>query len=736
VPAHRCRSTLFAVAVLTGAVAFAAPTAPPRNRLAHETSPYLRQHASNPVDWYPWGPEAFDKARRENKPIFLSIGYSTCHWCHVMERESFARADVAEQLNAAFVCIKVDREERPDVDRIYLTFVHALNGAGGWPLNVWLTPELKPFFGGTYFAPEDRPGQPSFPAVLTRIATLWQTQEATIRERSDTMLAALQAPPPRRADESGPTLRDLRQRALNETAQAFDPRHGGFEEAPKFPQPSLLQFLLEVRAFSPEPAEREMAWQMITTTLREMAAGGIHDQLGGGFHRYSVDAQWRVPHFEKMLYDQAQLALVYLAAGQWADAADHLPVARRTLDYVRRRLTGSAGGFFAAEDAESVSGEATGPRAEGAFYVWSEAEIVAQLGEADRAVVRRAYGIRPDGNAGTELPGQNVLARAESDAAVAAALGRPLTEVRQTLETARQQLFTTREHRPLPAVDTTVITAWNGLMISAFARGAQVLGEPEYAAVAERAAAFLRREAFDAGTGELARTTRAGRRDTRGFAEDYAFLVQGLLDLYETTFDVGWLEWSIQLQEKQLELFFDADGGGFFASAADDATLVLRLKEEHDGAEPSANSVSVRNLARLAAMLHRDDWHRLAQQTVEAFRPQLEHEPSALPALSAAASWLDGSSQQVLIHGEAGAASTRRMLAEVWSRPPTRQVLVRIDDRSHAFFAARVPMVAELPQPAPAQAVAYVCRGFTCQLPTSDPEVLVKLLGADADTSW
>ncbi len=723
----------FFVAISAGPSAAAEPAAAAKpNRLLNEKSPYLRQHAYNPVDWFPWGEEAFAKARRENKPIFLSIGYATCHWCHVMERESFTDPAVAALLNANFVAIKVDREERPDLDRIYLTFVQASTGGGGWPLSVWLTPELKPFFGGTYFPPESQPGQPGFKTVLTRLAGMWKNQRDELVGRSEQIVAALAADT--RADPATAALpvAALRRRALAATRDTYDAERGGFSAAPKFPEPPLLEFLLDVQAISADPTERKETLAMALKTLRAMAAGGLHDQLGGGFHRYSVDADWRVPHFEKMLVDQAQLVGAYLSA--WQISADPVlrDAARDTLEYVRRDLTDPAGGFYSAEDADSEvsreTGAASGDRAEGAFYLWTAREIERALGPHDAAVCDFAFGVEAGGNAGPELAGRNVLYRAHPATECAAKFGLGEDAARQLLASAVLRLREARARRPRPLRDDKVVTAANGLMISAFARAAQVFDDPASAETAARAAAFLRARLFDAKTGRLARSYCAGRCDERGFAEDYAFLIQGLLDLYETTFDLQWLEWAVQLQGKQIELFWDPAAGGFFANTTDDASVLLRLKEDNDGAEPSSNSVAVRNLARLAAMLHRDDWRDLAARTARTFGPQLDRAPLAMPLLLAAADWLETSPQQVLIQGDPASPATADLVDEVWRRFLPRHVLVRIDPASRAFFSSKLPVVADLPAMVPGMATAYLCENFTCQLPTHDPAGLAKLL--------
>jgi uncharacterized protein YyaL (SSP411 family) len=702
------------------------------NRLISEKSPYLRQHAHNPVDWFPWGSEAFEKARRENKPIFLSVGYSTCHWCHVMADESFSDPAIAQLLNDQFVPIKVDREERPDVDQVYLTFVQASTGSGGWPMSVWLTPELKPFVGGTYYPPDDRDGRPGFKTMLTRIAALWAGDHEKILQQSERMLQALRAD--MQAVPSGALLpvADLRLRGFKEAAATFDEVNKGFGEAPKFPHPVMLEFLFDLAATSPDAAQRTEALRMTLQTLHALTAGGIHDQVGGGFHRYAVDALWRVPHFEKMLYDQAQLANACLTAGQFSPDPVFAETARDILGYVQRQMTDPAGGFYAAEDADSPLPSDPSKHSEGAFYLWTQNEIEKVLGQKNAAVFAFHYGVQPDGNVANDPDGsfahRNILFLAHPVAETAARFHLTEDAARSLLATARRDLLAAQSLRPRPQRDEKVVTAWNGLMISAFARAAQILGDKACATIATQAAEFLRTRLYDPASGRLARSYCAGRRDEAGFAADYAFLIQGLIDLYETSFEVRWLEWAVQLQEKQNELFGDAAAGGFFTNTGADASVLLRLKVDADEAEPSPNSIAVRNLARLAGIMHREEWREMAARTARAFVPQLSRAPMALPQMLAALGWLESSPQQIIIQGEAASPDTARLIEEVWRRFLPRHVLLRIDRPSRPFFEAKVPFVAGLPDATGGAATAYVCENFVCQLPTRDPAVLVKLL--------
>jgi hypothetical protein len=537
------------------------------NRLAREKSPYLLQHAHNPVDWYPWGEEAFAKARREHKPIFLSVGYSTCHWCHVMAHESFENEEIAAIMNREFVNIKVDREERPDVDRVYMTFVQATTGGGGWPMSVWLTPDLKPFVGGTYFPPQERYGQPAFKSVLERLATAWKENHDKIVEQGGKVVDAL------RESQSAGKVEGKVDAAILETAnrqidRSYDPKEGGFGNAPKFPRPVTLNFLTRFYARDPKNESGKHALEMALLTLRKMAAGGMHDHIGGGFHRYSVDRYWHVPHFEKMLYDQAQLAVAYLDAFQITRDRQYESVARDILDYVARDMTSKEGGFFSAEDADSPVVAAAPDRGhpetvEGAFYVWAKKEIDDALGDA-ADIFDFHYGVQPHGNAPDgsdpqgEFRGKNILIERHTISETAERFHKTEEEIRKLLAQSRAKLFSLRASRSRPHLDDKIIAAWNGLMISAYARGARALDEPRYLEIATLAAKFLKTNLYEEKSKLLYRNYRGGRSDIQGFADDYAFVIQGFLDLYEASFDVDWLKLAAQLQETQDRLFFDA----------------------------------------------------------------------------------------------------------------------------------------------------------------------------------
>ncbi len=538
------------------------------NRLIHEKSPYLLQHAYNPVDWYPWGDEAFEKAREEGKPIFLSIGYSTCHWCHVMERESFENEEIAALMNKLYVNIKVDREERPDVDRVYMTTVQALTGHGGWPMSVWLTPDLKPFYGGTYFPPASHHGRPGFPEILQSISETWNQRRQQVEDSSEKIFQALaeqgNATGVREevaVESQSAALLAASDRGYAQFGGSYDVDQGGFSGAPKFPRPSTFNFLLRYWART----DKGPALRMTLDTLRKMWAGGMYDHLGGGFHRYSVDAFWRVPHFEKMLYDQAQLVVSYLEAFQITEDRFFADVATDVLEYVLRDMTDPAGGFYSAEDADSAIDPAhPHEKEEGAFYMWTLEEIAEILDAETASAIVDAFGVSEIGNSISdptgELGNRNVLYQALTAEQTAKQLGRPEPEIAVALEHGKRVLLEARAKRPRPHLDDKIITAWNGLMISAFARASRVLDEPRFLTAATRAAEFIERELFDSESGTLLRRFRDGEARHPAHLEDYAYLAQGLLDLYEAGFERRWLELAIRLTESQNEKFWDARG--------------------------------------------------------------------------------------------------------------------------------------------------------------------------------
>jgi uncharacterized protein YyaL (SSP411 family) len=708
---------------------------PAANRLAREKSPYLLQHAQNPVDWLPWGEEAFAKARRENKPIFLSIGYSTCHWCHVMAHESFESAEVAAIMNREFVNIKVDREERPDVDRVYMTFVQATTGGGGWPMSVWLTPELKPFVGGTYFPPEDRYGQPGFTKVLEGVAAAWKQDHEKIAAQGTKIIAALAEAAEAGGGEAAQLGAATLDVAYQQIARTYDAHEGGFGTSPKFPRPVTLNFLFRIYARDAVEAVRgKHALEMNLFTLRKMAAGGIHDHLGGGFHRYSVDGFWHVPHFEKMLYDQAQLAVAYLEAFQITREPLFEEVARDILDYVRRDMTAKEGGFFSAEDADSDVPDAAPPqKSEGAFYVWSQKEVDAALGSS-AGIFNYHYGVKPDGNVPpvadphAEFTGKNILIELQTVAETARHFNKEEADARQLLAQSRAILLALRAKRPRPHLDDKIITAWNGLMISAFARGAQVLSEPAYLEAATRAAAFARTQLYDSSRKVLARNYREGRSEVEGFADDYAFVIQGLLDLYEASFEVNWLQFAIDLQETQDRFFFDEKRGGYFSGTGKDASILLRMKEDNDSAEPAASSVAALNLLRLAQFRNETRWYERAEKTIDAFSPQIGQFASAMPQMLVALGLSLSTPWQIVVAGERDSRETAALLQEVHRHFLPNKILLLADGADGQKYLEEKLEALRGMKPVGGKSAAYVCENFTCKAPVTDPKALGELL--------
>ena len=674
------------------------------NRLAREKSPYLLQHQHNPVDWQAWNAEVFAAARTGNKPIFLSIGYSTCHWCHVMERESFENATLAAYLNEHFVSIKVDREERPDVDKIYMTFVQSTSGGGGWPLNCFLTPDLKPFFGGTYFPPDNRHGRPGFLEVLKHITRLWDTRQADILD-SATKLHEKLAEMTAKHESSDTALTPAVLAAAAELfKQEYDPRHGGFGDAPKFPQPSRPAFLL---SHGVQSGDTE-AVRMVLHTCERMAAGGIYDQLGGGFARYSMDAQWLVPHFEKMLYDNAQLLNLYLDAFLVSGEARHADTARDIIRYVLRDMTHPDGGFYSAEDADSEGKE-------GKFYCWTRAELSKLLTPEEFNVAVRYFGITERGNFVDHsdpdpLPGQNVLSIVDPELNAADS---PL------LASAKQKMFSARAQRVRPHLDDKILASWNGMMLGALARAYAVLGDESYRAAAENNLKFLRSKLWDAKTATLYHRWRDGERDSVQLLDAYAFLLGGVIDLYEATLEAAHLDFAVALADAMLARFYDRDAGGFWQSAPDAADLILRVKEDYDGAEPSGNSVAVLALLKLAAITSRADYREAADRTLRLFAERLQRLPQAVPYLLLAFDFSREEPKRIVITGDPSAADTRALLRAAHSVYEPRKVVL-------GTVGAVEPFARTLP--AKEVATAYLCTGTACQPPTSEAEELKKLL--------
>lgn len=700
------------------------------NRLARERSPYLLQHAGNPVDWYGWNDEAFQRAHREDKPVFLSIGYATCHWCHVMEHESFENEAIAAFLNEHFVSIKVDREERPDVDRVYMSFVQATTGQGGWPMTVFLTPGLKPFFGGTYFPPASRWGRPGFLDLLHELARAWREDRPRVHDAAHELterLRAITTGAHAEAEVGEPAALDT---AVAQFHGAFDRRLGGFGQAPKFPRPSELLFLLREYARTRSPP----ALEMVTTTLRAIALGGMRDHLGGGFHRYAVDADWRVPHFEKMLYDQAQLVLAYLEAAQATGDDFYAAVAEDTLQYVLRDMTSAEGGFYSAEDADSVPPDQTSQphphKTEGACYIWGDDEIGALLGP-DAAVARRRFGIESGGNAPNdpqaEFTGKNLLYIAQPIADIAARSGRTDADVAETLDRARQTLLEARGRRPRPLLDDKILTAWNGLMIAAFARAARTLpGRPaadRYRDAATRAAAFIKATLWRPETETLLRRYRDGDAAIEAYAEDFAYLIWGLLELLQATGDGAWLEWAIALQRRQDTLFWDDTDGAWFSTTGNDPTVLLRLKEDYDGAEPSASSVSAMNVLTLAQLTGDGAYRAKAERTLARFGPRIGAAGRVIPMMLCALSQWHAPSMQIVVVGGRQATPVQALEREIAAHYLPFAIHLPLDpDAQQNGLRARLPFVDGMQ--AHGGGAVYVCRDFTCRQPVSSPEAL------------
>jgi uncharacterized protein YyaL (SSP411 family) len=675
------------------------------NRLAREKSPYLLQHAHNPVDWFAWNEEAFARARAENKPVFLSIGYSTCHWCHVMERESFEDEKVGTFLRDHFVSIKVDREERPDVDKIYMTFVQSTAGGGGWPLNVFLTPDLKPFFGGTYFPPDNRYGRPSFLQMLNQIAQLWSERNLEITANADELHARLELITAREAKGDFPLTPGMMRQALAMFKEAYDPVNGGFGGAPKFPQPSMPSFVLRAaKRFGDAEAV-----EMVLHTSEKMAAGGIHDQLGGGFARYAVDAEWLVPHFEKMLYDNAQLAHLYLDAHLLSDGKEHFAATvRDILDYVLRDMTHPEGGFYSAEDADSEGHE-------GKFYCWTHDELSQLLTPEEFKVAAHYFGVTKKGNFVDHshphpLPGQNVLSVVNPEVAPG---GQSL------LESARAKMLAVRAKRIRPHLDDKILASWNGLMLGAFARASAVLGDEKYRKAAEKNASFIHSKLWDAKSKTLFHRWRDGVRDNVQLLEGYAFLLDGVIQLYEATIEPKHLDFACDLAAAMVEKFFDPANGGFWQSPAGAGDLILRVKDDYDGAEPSGNSVTTLALLKLAAITGRDDFKHAAEATLQLSAVRLQKQPAALAyMLQALDFWLD-EPRRVVVAGKHNSAAARKLLHAAHAVYQPNKIVLG-NEGAVEPFAKTLPVKGA--------ATVYLCTGNACQAPTDDPVKVGELL--------
>ncbi|CAO2839624.1 unnamed protein product [Amaranthus hypochondriacus] len=736
------------------------------NRLASEHSPYLLQHAHNPVNWYPWCEEAFQEARTRDVPIFLSIGYSTCHWCHVMEVESFESEEVAKLLNDWFVSIKVDREERPDVDKVYMTYVQALYGGGGWPLSVFLSPDLKPLMGGTYFPPNDKYGRPGFKTVLRKVKEAWDSKRDVLIKSGSFAIEQLSEALSTKANLD--KLPDgLPQDALHLCADqlkgTYDPVNGGFGSAPKFPRPVEIQLMLYYSKKMKDNGRLGQAnegFEMVYFTLQCMAKGGIHDHIGGGFHRYSVDEFWHVPHFEKMLYDQGQLVNVYLDTFAITRDSQYSSIARDILDYLRRDMIGGEGEIFSAEDADSAETEGAARKKEGAFYVWSSGEIEEILGE-HATLFKEHYYIKPTGNCDlssmsdphNEFRGKNVLIERSNTEALAKKQGMSMNQYLEILGQCRKTIFDVRSKRPRPHLDDKVIVSWNGLVISSFAKASKILkAEPnglrhyfpvagsdpsEYIEVAEKAASFIKTYLYDEESKRLRHSFRNGPSKAPGFLDDYAFLISGLLDVYECGGRTKWLEWAAELQHTQDELFMDKEGGGYFNTPGEDPSVLLRLKEDHDGAEPSGNSVAAINLCRLASFFGEDQsdcYKKNADLLLATFEKRLKDMPMAVPLMCCAADMLSvPSRKQVVLVGRRSLAQFDSMFIAAHAAYDPNKTVIHIDPSDTEemnFWELNNKKIASMAKGSFSEdkVVGLICQNFSCKPPVYDPDSLQDLL--------
>jgi uncharacterized protein YyaL (SSP411 family) len=671
------------------------------NRLANETSPYLLQHAENPVDWYPWGEEALERARAGDKPILLSIGYAACHWCHVMERESFEDAETAALMNRHFVSIKVDREERPDLDAIYMDAVQAMTGGGGWPLTAFLTPEGKPFYAGTYYPNEARHGLPAFRTVLSAIADVWANRRSEAEQQSSRVIEAIERSTGLGASPQ-PLTESILVTAFGGLRRAFDPRWGGFGGAPKFPQPMTLEFCLRMHLRGTPDA-----LDVVTITLDKMAGGGMYDHVGGGFHRYSTDERWHVPHFEKMLYDNALLVRLYVHAWQVTGVERYRRVATETCEYLLRELRHAEGAFFSSQDADSEG-------VEGRFFVWSWDELVGVTGEA----VATAFGATPGGN----WEGTNVLWRPLPLEGVAAEMELDARELERDLETARAGLYELRQGRVHPATDDKILAAWNGMAIAALAEAGRALGEPAYVEAAVGAADFVLTHLRD-DAGRLLRSWRNGRGGRPGFADDHALMADACLVLYETTFELRWFEQARALCDELLRLFHDPERGGFFQTGLDAEALVVRPKELQDNAVPSGNSAAADVLQRLGHLTGEPEYEHAGVEALRLIRDAMASAPSGFGHALGALDLYLSAVKEVAIVGDPDAEATRALVAEVTTERYLPNHVLAVAAVGDARSQASVALLQDRPA-LDGRPTAYVCERFVCQLPVTDPQAL------------
>ncbi len=681
------------------------------NELINETSPYLLQHAHNPVNWMPWGDKALEKARKENKPIFLSIGYSSCHWCHVMERESFENEEIAEVLNKDFIPIKVDREERPDLDSIYMNAVQMMTGSGGWPLNVFLTPDLKPFYGGTYFPPESKFGRPGFKALLLKIAGLWKSDRKNLQENANVLAASLN---PSRTQPVGPLRAkqlssDILDQALKSSSASFDPEWGGFGSAPKFPQVGVLELFLRMSSKKGAALPHEA-----TFTLDKMASGGMRDQIGGGFHRYSVDRMWLVPHFEKMLYDNALLSKLYFEAYQLTGKPLYLQVARETLDYVLRDMTDKDGGFYSAEDADSEG-------VEGKYYIWDKEEILSLLGKKDADLFDKHYGVTASGN----FEDANILYLPEPPEEFAKKMGITEKDLESRMKPMKEKLFAARHKRIPPGKDDKVIASWNGMMISSFVKGYQITRDKRYLSVALNAGKFIIKKMMR--DGELLRSYRKGQSRQHGYLDDYANVINAFIDLYEASFDVFWLDEGKSLANKMIKLFKDDEGHGFFLASERHKNLIARTKPFMDSSIPSGNAVAVMALLRLSRFFNDDGYYKLADEALKAEAARMNQYPGAFAHMLNALDFCLAMPTEIVIAGKVGAKDTNKLLEVVNKTYMPNKILAFAPDSGKG---SKKLLLLKDRKSINGKAAAYVCENFACKAPVTDPEEFKRILEA------
>ena len=681
------------------------------NRLIHETSPYLLQHAHNPVDWYPWGEEAFAQAKAEDKPVLLSVGYSACHWCHVMEHESFENEQLAALMNKLFVNIKVDREERPDVDEIYMNAVQMLTGRGGWPLTVFLTPEGKPFYGGTYFPPVDRHNLPGFPRVLAAVAQAYKEKPQEIEQATVQILSNLEKMT-HRQETSRPLRIETLANAAASLAQHVDHTHGGLGGAPKFP--NSMVFGLFLRQYHATGNEQYL--QMTTHTLRKMAEGGVYDHLGGGFHRYAVDERWLVPHFEKMLYDNALLTRLYLEAYQATEEPFFRQVAEEILTYVEREMLHPEGGFYSTQDADS-EGE------EGKFFLWSRDEVMRVLGDEVGEIFCRYYDVTDVGN----FEHRNILHPILTLAQLAKLFRRDVEEVTRLIADAKQKLFTVREGRVKPARDEKILTSWNGLMLSAFAEAYKVLGNPRYLEIARQTSEFLLTRLYQ--NGRLLHSFKDAQAKFNAYLDDYAFFAAALIDLYEATFERAYLDRAVELIDVLLLHFWDEKEGGFFFTSSDHESLISRSKSAFDGSIPSGNSVATFNLLRLSYLTENQDYLTKAEQVLRLFYDAMEQNPFGFSNMLCALDFYLNRPKEMVLQGDKNASATKEMLAQIHSLFLPNKTLVCLDPREPA--EVKMPALLAGKTQVGGKLTVYVCHNFTCSLPVTEWGALKELVTSD-----